>query len=254
MRQSPAPADFQVPAIAPGQPSQVYYVLGESPCPYLPARRERKIVTEIPATGADDRYALLSRAGFRRSHNFAYRPACSGCAACVPVRVPVGEFAPGASLRRVERRNVDLRGEYKPARATAEQYALFARYIGSRHGDGEMAGMSFADYRGMIEQTRIDTRITEYRDHEGKLVAACLADWLDDGPSAVYSFFAPEAARRSLGSYMILWLIAEARAAGLPYAYLGYWIARSPKMAYKTRFRPLEGFGTGGWRRLDPSD
>lgn len=254
MRQGPAPAALRVPAIEPGQPSQVYYVLGESPCPYLPGRRERKIVTEIPATGADGRYALLSRAGFRRSHNFAYRPACTGCTACVPVRVPVADFAPGASLRRVARRNGDLRAEHKPARATAEQYALFARYIGSRHGDGEMAGMSYADYRGMVEQSRIDSRITEFRDPAGTLLAACLADWLDDGPSAVYSFFAPEAERRSLGSYMILWLIDAARAERLPYVYLGYWIERAPKMAYKTRFRPLEGFGPGGWRRLDATD
>jgi len=254
MRQGPAPTAFQVPAIEPGQPSQVYYVLGESPCPYLPARRERKIVMEIPARGAEARFALLSRAGFRRSHNFAYRPACTGCTACVPVRVSVDDFAPGTSLRRVERRNADLRAEHQPARATAEQYALFARYIASRHGDGEMAGMTFADYRGMVEQTRIDTRITEFRDRDGSLLAACLADWLDDGPSAVYSCFAPEAAGRSLGSYMILWLIAEARAEGLPYAYLGYWIEHSPKMAYKTRFRPLEGFGPSGWRRLDLPD
>jgi arginyl-tRNA--protein-N-Asp/Glu arginylyltransferase len=254
MRQGPVPAAFHVPAIQPGQPSQLYYVLGESPCPYLAERRERKIVTEVPAADADARYALLSRAGFRRSHNFAYRPACTGCAACVPVRVPVSDFAPGTSLRRVERRNANLRAEHQPARATAEQYALFARYIGSRHGDGEMAGMTYADYRGMVEQTRIDTRITEFRTGDGALVAACLADWLDDGPSAVYSFFAPEASARSLGSYMILWLIAAARAAGLPYAYLGYWIERSPKMAYKTRFRPLEGFGPGGWRRLDSPD
>ena len=211
-------------------------------------------LSDLAAMGGAARYALLSRAGFRRSHNFAYRPACTGCAACVPVRVPVRDFAPGASLRRVERRNADLRAEHLPARATAEQYALFARYIGSRHGDGEMADMTYDDYLGMIEESGLDTRLAVFRDGDGQLQAACLLDRLGDGASAVYSYFTPKAAQRSLGTYMVLWLIQTLREQRLPYLYLGYWIASSRKMAYKVRFRPVELLTAEGWKRYGPGE
>lgn len=228
-----------------------FYVLVETPCPYLPGRKERKLATEIAGPDARALYDRLSRAGFRRSHTFAYRPACASCAACVPVRVLAGRFRPGPSLRRVWRINQDLAASDRPARATREQFALFSRYLQARHGEGDMAGMAFAEYRAMVEESCLDTRVTEFRDPAGTLVAACLADWLADGPSAVYSFFEPALERRSLGSHMVLWLIEQARQAGLPHAYLGYWIAGSPKMAYKARFRPIEGLGPGGWRPLE---
>ncbi|RMD64684.1 MAG: arginyltransferase [Alphaproteobacteria bacterium] len=232
------------------RPQTVFFVLAETPCPYLAGRRERKLITEIDGFDATRLYSALSRAGFRRSHQFAYRPACDGCAACVPVRVVVDGVHLTRSLGRVWRANADLTAVQAPARATAEQYDLFDRYIRSRHGDGEMAGMTFSDYRGMVEHSRIDTRMVEFRDSRRRLVAACLTDWLDDGSSAVYSFFDPALSRRSLGTYMVLWLIMAARARGLPYTYLGYWIAGSPKMAYKTRFRPLEALGPDGWTVL----
>jgi|SRR5215831_10358788 len=227
-----------------------FMVTSELPCPYLPGRFERKLVTELTGPAAQEQYELLSRAGFRRSHSIAYRPACTGCSACAPVRIIAGAFRPGPSLERVARRNADLMLFASPTRATREQYALFARYLDQRHGDGEMAGMDFRDYRAMIEDTAVDSRIVELRDHRNALLACCLADWSSDGISAVYSFYEPEAARRSLGSEMILRLIALAREAALPYVYLGYWIADSPKMSYKSRFRPLEVLARDGWRLL----
>ena len=247
-------------------PNQVYYVLAEGPCPYLPGRRERKLITEMPGrrerkliseiseTTVDEataRYSLLSRAGFRRSHQYAYRPACSGCSACVPVRVRATDFEAGASLKRVARINRDLTAIECPAEPTDEQFELFGRYIQVRHGDGEMAGMTALDYHGMVRHSRVETRMAEYRDADGKLVAACLFDRLDDGFSAVYSFFEPELDGRSLGSHMVMWLIETARAEALPYVYLGYWIAAVPKMSYKARFRPLEALGETGWETVD---
>ena len=231
-------------------PTQTFYVMAESPCPYLPGRLERKLFTELRAPAADGFYASLSQGGFRRSHTFAYRPACTGCSACVPVRIAVDDFSPGRSLKRIERRNLDLTASERPPAATAEQYRLFFRYIGSRHGDGEMASMDFGDYRGMVEETVLDTRLTEFRAADGSLVAGLLADWSDDGASAVYSFFDPDLGKRSLGTYMVLWLIDAARRRGLPYVYLGYWIEGSQKMAYKARFRPLEALGPEGWQEL----
>ena len=251
MKEGPTPVGFGKAADKTSLPEQVYYVLAESACPYLPGRRERKLITEVSGADASHRYSLLSRAGFRRSHHFAYRPACEGCAACVPVRVNAKRFAMTRSLKRVARLNAGLHVAEKTALATAEQYDMFNRYIASRHGDGEMAGMKLADYRGMVEHSRIDTRMVEFRDESARLAGACLVDWLGDGLSAVYSFFDPELERRSLGTHMVLWLIEAARSARLPYVYLGYWIQDAEKMAYKTRFQPLEAFGPAGWRVMD---
>jgi arginine-tRNA-protein transferase len=230
-----------------------FLVTTEMPCPYLPGRLERKVVTELAGLRAATTYELLSRAGFRRSHSIAYRPACSGCSACVPVRVVVDEFAASRSLRRIASRNQDLAVELKPNRGTPEQYQLFTRYLESRHGDGEMVGMRFHEYRAMVEDSPIETRLVEFRESSGRLVACCLADWAADGISAVYSFFDTTQARRSLGSHVVLWLIEAARRERLDYVYLGYWVADSRKMAYKTRFRPIEAFRPGGWRRLAES-
>jgi len=236
-----------------GDRPQVFYVLNETACPYIPGRRERKLITELRGADADRLYSRLSRAGFRRSHSFAYRPSCSDCAACVPVRVVASAFTPRRTLARVARLNRDLTAEILPPRVTEEQFRLFSRYLDARHGDGEMAGMTTRDYRSMVEDSFLDTRLIEFRDPHGRLVAACLADWLEDGPSAVYSYFDPALAQRSLGSYVVIWLIEEARRQGLPYAYLGYWIGASPKMAYKARFQPLEGLGPEGWQPLKPA-
>jgi len=249
MRQGRTPANVGSGKVAAGSglPRSMFYVLADAPCPYFPDRRERKLITELDGPDPTRVYSALSRAGFRRSHQFAYRPACADCAACVPVRIAVGEARRRRSHARIWQANAGLGVRERPAEATVEQFELFGRYIRVRHDDGEMAGMSFADYRGMVEHTRIDTRLIEFRDRDGTLVAGCLVDWLDDGPSAVYSFFEPALASRSLGTFVILWLIAEARARGLTYAYLGYWIDRCGKMDYKTRFQPLEAFGPNGW-------
>jgi arginine-tRNA-protein transferase len=141
-----------------------------------------------------------------------------------------------------------------PARATAEQFQLFQRYQRARHGDGDMATMSFYDYRAMIEDTPIDSFIVEFRDPDDRLVGACLTDRLGDGLSAVYSYFGPGMERRSIGTFTILWLIERARAQGLPYVYLGYWVAESRKMAYKARFRPSEILSGGVWRMLTDAE
>ena len=231
---------------------QVFHVLAETPCPYLSGRLERKLLTEIDGPAPAQDYSLLSRAGFRRSHRFAYRPACRDCSACVPVRVDVRRFKQTRSLRRVAQANADLVVQQRRARASDEQFELFRRYLLSRHADGEMASMTPLDYRAMIEDTRLPTRVAEFRTDDRRLLAACLVDWLDDGPSAVYSYFEPEESSRSPGSYMVLWLIEEAARRSLPYVYLGYWIAESPKMRYKARFRPLQGLGPDGWRDLGP--
>jgi leucyl-tRNA---protein transferase len=233
---------------------QFFYTTAPLPCPYLAGRTERKVVTEITGPDADSLHDRLSRAGFRRSHNIAYAPVCPACQACVPIRIPVALFEPDRSLKRIAKANVLVEGFEVPARATAEQFQLFQRYQQARHGDGDMATMSFYDYRAMVEDTPIDTFIVEFRDPDDRLVGACLADRLGDGLSAVYSFFAPEMAKRSIGTYTIIWLIERTRLLGQPYVYLGYWVPESPKMAYKARFKPCEVLVAGAWRFMTDAD
>lgn len=232
----------------PSAPPHFFVMTAESPCPYLPGQWERKLVAELHGPSAREQHAHLSRAGFRRSHYYAYRPSCRACQACVPVRIAIDRFQHSKSQRRIWRRNADLCASIRRPQATREQYELFRCYLASRHHDGEMATMSLDDYQRMVEETAVPTAVIEFRDEEGHLMAACLADWLDDGLSAVYSFFRPDMPARSFGTYCVLWLAEECRRRGLPYLYLGYWIANSPKMAYKGRFRALEAFGPTGWR------
>ncbi len=224
-----------------------FFATAAAPCPYLPGRAEKKLIVELAGRAAAAFYDELSRAGFRRSHRFAYRPACRSCAACVPVRIAVNRFVHTRSTRRVRNANDALAGQLLAPRATPEQFGLFALYQRSRHRDSDMAAMSYADYRSMVEDSAVRTAIVEIREPQGALVAVSLVDRLDDGLSAVYSFFDPAKERLSLGTWSILWLVEECRRAGLPYVYLGYWIAESPKMAYKARFPALERLADGDW-------
>lgn len=232
------------------RPELHFMVTAEAPCPYIPGLYERKLLTNLNGRDARSHHSRLSQAGFRRSHHYAYRPSCKNCNACVPVRIPVERFVTSRSQRRIGRKNADLELSFRPAMATRDQYRLFTRYLHARHRDGEMADMTFSDYRAMIEDTNIRTEVLEIRNVKGELRGACLMDVLDDGLSAVYSFFAPEDGQRSPGRYFILVLIEEARRRRLPYLYLGYWIAQSHKMAYKTDFRPIEALTAEGWRDL----
>jgi arginine-tRNA-protein transferase len=229
------------------KPDRFFFGTRMLPCPYLDNRVERKVVTDLSGPNSADLYVRLSRAGFRRSHGLAYRPACPSCSSCIPVRINVPCFENTASFRRIRRANSDLVTANMSAVATNEQYRLFSRYQHLRHNGGDMSAMSYDDYRVLIEDTPVETRLIEFRDAEGKLVAAMLADQMEDSLSAVYSFFDPDPSDRSSGTYMILWLVEHARELGLAYVYLGYWIENSPKMSYKERFRPLERLGPDGW-------
>lgn len=217
------------------------------PCPYLPDRQERKVLTQLQPPNGATLYDLLARNGFRRSHNWAYRPQCPGCVACVPVRVDVHGFIETRNMRRVRRRNADLTAVWQPPTATEEQFAMFSTYVQARHADGDMSDMTWDQYRSMIEDAPVRTGVVEWRDNEGRLRGAMLTDLLSDGASAVYSFFDPADAQRSPGTFMVLDAVTGCRSQGLAYLYLGYWVEGSPKMAYKSRFQPMEALGAAGW-------
>ncbi len=230
--------------------SYVFHTTAPAPCPYLPNRLERKVVTELSQGDPVRFHEVLSRSGFRRSHAIAYAPACPGCSACVPVRIASDGFVDTKSFRRIRRANADLTTTPCPPRATGEQHRLFLKYQETRHAGGDMASMEFHEYRAMIEDSPIQTLLYEFRAPDDTLAAAVLTDVMDDGLSAVYSFYRPDEAQRSLGSFVVLSLIDACRTLGLPYLYLGYWIAESRKMAYKQRFQPLEGYGINGWEQI----
>lgn len=222
------------------------------PCPYMDGRVERNLFAQLRGPGAQELHGELALAGFRRSHHIVYRPACPGCSGCVPVRIVAPRFRPGRSLRRVIRANADIVSATLAPRADAEQFALFTRYQRARHVGGEMAAMTFTDYRAMVEDTHVETSLFEYRDTAGALAAAMIVDHLPNGLSAVYSFFEPHMAARSLGTFMIIDLIQRAAAASLNHVYLGYWIDQCDKMSYKARFQPVEALGRDGWQLLPP--
>ncbi len=227
-----------------------FFRSGPMPCPYLPGRIERKLFTRLNGADGAALNSVLSQAGFRRSHDIVYRPVCPGCQACVPVRIPVERFAASRNLRRILGLNRDLVCTERPAQATIEQYRLFQHYQQSRHGDSDMARMARSDYAAMVEEGNIASRLFEFRDSRARLLGGMLADRLADGFSAVYSFYEPSEPRRSLGTYMVLALVDQARQESLPHVYLGYWISGSRKMVYKTRFRPLETLTENGWQPL----
>jgi len=235
-----------------------FFITSEGPCPYLPGRVERKVFTHLVSFEAGDLHDLLTRTGFRRSQNIAYRPACEGCSLCIPVRIPVEDFRPTRTMRKIWRRNGDLQGRFVPPRATQDYFALFSDYINSRHADGSMAGMTALDFAAMVEESFVDTRLVAYRSHgslldgsgEGALLACALTDVHDDGLSMIYSFYDPSKPNRSLGTYMILEHVERARKMGLPYVYLGYWVPGSRKMHYKERFMPQERLIDDHWVRI----
>jgi len=232
-----------------------FFLTPGGPCPYLPGRVERKVFARLSGTFAQPLSEALTHSGFRRSQSIAYRPACEGCSACVSVRILVDGFEPSRNFRRVDKRNADLVRSEVVAEATREQFALLRTYLDSRHAGGGMSDMGLFDYVAMVEETPVDTQIVEYRraSRDGKpgaLIACALTDVLRDGVSMVYSFFHPGEDARSLGTYMILDHIRDARSRGLAHVYLGYWVEGSEKMSYKTRFQPMEALGREGWARV----
>ncbi|MBF0193961.1 MAG: arginyltransferase [Magnetococcales bacterium] len=195
-------------------------------------------------------YQFLLYQGFRRSGDQVYRPYCRDCHECIPIRLPVEKFKLSKSLRRVWKKNQDLTVTASPPSITQERFELYQNYINNRHEDGPMANPTPDDFLSFLDCSWGKTQFVEFR-LDTKLLMVAVIDCLEDGLSAVYTFFDPAFSSRSLGTYAILWEVKEAQSLGNKWLYLGYWVEGCKKMRYKSRFKPMQIYQERKWVEYD---
>ncbi len=225
------------------------YLTEPHPCSYLSDKQATTAFVDPKHPIDTATYSHLSTIGFRRSGQYIYAPRCASCKSCIPVRVPVVGFQPTRSQKRCLKRNSDICATIETDINLNEHYSLYQKYIDTRHSDGDMYPATMAQYRDFIGKPWECSRFIEFRLGK-KLVACAVSDWLDDGLSAIYTYYDPDLSLRSLGTLAILRQIEITREQALDYLYLGYWIRDSAKMTYKSKFRPSELYIENRWLRI----
>ena len=227
-----------------------FYASAAFPCSYLADRQAQSLIATPQHLVDTTVYSELIRHGFRRSGEFVYRPYCTDCQACVPVRLQASEFQANRSQRRAQKQHRGLTIQVMTIQFSQEHYALYQSYQRHRHAGSGMDHEDEGQYRDFLLQSNVDTILIEFRD-AGQLRMVSLVDCVQDGLSAVYTFYDCNDSRAAFGTYNVLWLTEWCRQLQLPYLYLGYWIEHSRKMAYKKNFSPLQGFQHGEWQLLE---
>ncbi|PID43577.1 MAG: arginyltransferase [Proteobacteria bacterium] len=227
----------------------VFYTTPEHKCGYLPDQKATTLFTDPRATIDNETYTHLTRIGFRRSGNHYYKPGCATCSACVPVRIPCRDYSFSRSNKRLAKKHKDTKTIVRQPEFREEHYRLYEHYINHKHKDGDMYPPSREQYESFIVETPRSTQFIEFWQH-GCLISVAVVDQLQDGISAIYTFYDPDYNNISPGKYAILWQIEYTKKMGKPYLYLGYWIKNCQKMSYKINFRPIELFARGKWTRI----
>ncbi|MFL0809170.1 MAG: arginyltransferase [Agarilytica sp.] len=223
-----------------------FFATSDHDCGYLPEQQSRTVFVDPEAHLDGEMYSELSELGFRRSGSHVYRPHCRDCRACIPIRIAAAEFKRTRSQKRCWKRNQDLKIRSVSSIEDIEYYALYERYINERHRDGEMYPATTEQFSNFLTKEWGITEFVEFRD-QGELKAVSVIDKLQNGLSAIYAFFDPEDAQRSLGVFNILYQLERAKRETLPYVYLGYWIRDCQKMSYKTDYQPFQVLLDNRW-------
>lgn len=218
-------------------------------CGYYADRQAQNVVLDPEDPNVALMFETALEHGFRRAGEIVYRPQCPGCQACVPSRIDVARFRPQRRHRRALAANADLSEHIHAARGeSAEHLALYQRYVSGRHAGGGMDDGDPEAFARFLVSGWADTVFLDHR-LDGRLVSTAVTDRTPHALSAIYTFFDPDLAPRSLGTHAILRQIDYARRTGRRWLYLGFWIDGHPKMAYKQQYAAFEiRDGDGRWR------
>ncbi len=220
-------------------------------CSYLPNRKANSIFIDSQTPPTWEQYCQLSQLGFRRSGSHFYRPQCPSCDECKSCRIQTRQINLNSKrFKRILNKASTLNASFTSASYSHEHYDLYETYINARHKGGDMYPASVEQYKSFIVSSESNCQFFEIRDEQQKLIACTAIDLLADGISAVYTYYDPTFDKLSPGTLAVLLLCQAANLRELEYVYLGYWVKSSPKMHYKSQYRPLEIFNGHDWQLL----